>query len=232
MVQKTTDEKVKELMFKFGPLHEVRYQIEDQLKKIPLETGDILYRSSNAIGPLGLPFSRLVSLLSKGKYSHSAIAFIKEDSQFVLEINDQGTVLYRLVDWLDTSYGDDFSIYRLKNIDQDLRDKISQQIQNVLDLDPDYDFTFSDPNKFYCTECVATIYKNVGYPLVDPEYIKDIVSSPIYLILKIGNWFMKLFSNEASLPFDQKLYYVGNENRGMMSSEKTMLVYYYKKSSN
>ena len=103
-------------MFEFGQLHEKRYEIEKILKLLPIQTGDILYRRGNAKGPFGLPFSRLISLLSKSDYSHAAMTFMVNGYPFVLEINDQGTLLYRMIDWLDMSYTGNFSVYRYKDI--------------------------------------------------------------------------------------------------------------------
>lgn len=218
------------LMFEFGPLHEKRYEIEELLKKTGLQTGDILYRASNAIGPLGIPFSKLVARLTHSEYSHAAIVQVVNNEYFVLEINDQGTLFYRMIDWLDTCYTASFAVYRLKEIDAGLRGKINKQIEKILMDDPDYDFSFSDPNKFYCTESVAYIYQQVGIQLVEPQKIKDVVNPAIYWILRIGSFFIGLFS-EASLPFTEKLYFVGNEKHGLMSSDKTQRIFHYVEST-
>lgn len=218
------EDKVVAQMFDFGPLHESRYEIMEKLKNIKLQTGDILYRASNALGPLGIPFSRLVARATKSIYSHAAIVLMMNGNEYVLEINDQGTLLYRMIDWLDTCYTKEFSIYRLKEFDDTLISKIEEQIQKVLQDDPDYDFTFSDPDKFYCTESVAVIYQRVGIQLVEPDKIKDIVPTYIYYILRIGSWISGCISN-ATLPFNVGVYYVGNSEKGMMSSDKTVCIY-------
>ena len=214
-------------MFEFGPLHEKRYEIEKILKLLPIQTGDILYRRGNAKGPFGLPFSRLISLLSKSDYSHAAMTLIVNGYPFVLEINDQGTLLYRMIDWLDMSYTGNFSVYRYKGINEELKEDIKMEIEKFLDADPEYDFTFSDPNKFYCTESVVVIYDRVGVKLIEPSKIKDVVSLPVYVILKIGSAIFSLFS-EASLPFNKGLYFVGNEDQGMISSKETFEIYTHK----
>jgi len=218
------EDKVVAQMFDFGPLHESRYEIVEKLKKLPLQTGDILYRASNALGPLGIPFSRLVAKVTKSIYSHAAIILMMNGNEYVLEINDQGTLLYRLIDWLDTCYTKDFSIYRLKQFDDILIGNIENQILKILEDDPDYDFTFSDPDKYYCTESVAVIYQKVGIQLVEPDKIKDIVPKYLYYILRIGSWLSGLIST-ATLPFNIGVYYVGNEKKGLMSSDKTYCLY-------
>lgn len=217
-------EELKAQMFDFGPLHENRHQICNRISGF-LKTGDILYRASNAKGPYGLPFSRLLGRITDSHYSHAAIALIEPDGPYVLEINDQGTLKYRLIDWLDTCYTNHLAIYRLKKIDDLLRSRIEVEIRTILKEDPDYDFTFSDPNKFYCTESVAVIYNRVDILLIEPETIKEIVSSPItYWLLKTGNWIFGLVS-DAALNFNEKMYYVGNEQKGLMSSDKTYCIY-------
>lgn len=216
------------LMFEFGPLHDKRYEIETTLLGLPLKTGDILYRASNALGPLRIPFSRIVADLTESPYSHAAIVLIVSDIPFVLEINDQGTLLYRMIDWLDTCYTPEFSVYRLKEDSEKLKPEFEKQIKKILMDDPDYDFTFSDPDKYYCTECVAKIYERIGVKLWEPMLIKDVVSPWMYWLLRTGNFVVSFFSSQCSLPFNEKMYFVGNEKKGMASSPLTYCVLHYK----
>lgn len=218
---------VQALLYKFGPLHENRYKITEHLRHIPLQTGDILYRFSDAKGPFGLPFGKLVGRLTKSVYSHAAIVYLDKSEIYVLEVNDQGTLKFRMVDWLDACATKEFSVYRLKEFNFDLIDKIGDEICKIWKEDPDYDFTFSDSNKFYCTESVAAIYQNVGIQLVEPQYIKEIVPFFKYWLLAAGSWFVSLFS-DCKLPLNVKCYYVGNETQGLMSSEKTELIFHFK----
>lgn len=213
-------------MFDFGPLHGDRHEIVKLLKELPLQTGDILYRASNAKGPLGLPFSRMVADITKSHYSHAAIVILDNSEPYVMEVNDQGTLKYRLIDWLDTCYTSEFSVYRVRNIDPPTIAKVGEQINKILDEDPDYDFSFSDStSKLYCVQSVALIYKNVGIKLTEPEFAKDIVPSSVYFLFMIGNPLFQLF--DCHVPLDVKLYYVGNKYRGMMSSDKTYCVYHH-----
>lgn len=218
-------------MYQFGPLHESRFEIQKALEQLPLQTGDLLYRSSNAKGPFGLPFSKIVGRLSKSHYTHAAIVLQEKTTAgdsyyYVLEVSDQGTVKYRLIDWLDSNYTKHLAVYRLKQFTQGVAAKLEMEIKKVLDADPDYDFSFDNPTKFYCTEAVAVIYKRAGYVLVEPEFIKDIVPKFVYHILRIGNWFFKTFTT-TSLPLNERLYYVGNKLHGLMSSNLTHCIYEY-----
>lgn len=212
----------KKELFKHGPLYNKRFSIVDLIKQ-DMKSGDILYRYSDAKGPLNLPFTRIVSNITKSEYSHAAIMVVEHNEPYVMEINDQGTVKCRLLDWIDTCYGNNFSIYRLNEITDDQEMLLFNQIQKFLVMDCDYDFTFSDPNKFYCTESIIEVYrKALGIELDCGYYIKDIVSPFMYKTLKVGS---KLFSYfGASLPFEQKVYFVGNERMGMMSSAYTKLI--------
>ena len=183
------------LMYGFGPLHQRRFEIVEQLKYLPIKTGDIFYRASNAKGPLGLPFSRIVARLTKSKYSHAAMALMEDGVPYVLEINDRGTLKYRLIDWIDTCYTNELSIYRLKNLTEEIKDDIETEMRKVLKDDTDYDFTFSDDKKYYCTEVVAVIYNKIGIELIKPELIKDVVSKWSYFLLKVGNLIISNISN-------------------------------------
>lgn len=216
---------IEALMFVFGPLHNQRFRIERQLRDLPIQTGDIFYRASDAKGPLGLPFSRLVARVTKSPYSHAAIALVENGEINMLEVNDAGTLKCRLIDWLDTCYTDEFSVFRLKDSTPETVAALEREIKQVLINDPDYDFSFSDEYKFYCTESVATIYKNIGQPLVNPEYLRKIVAPWLYRLVCWGNKLMGCFS--CTLPLNVPLYYVGNQQRGMMSSLKTEEIFHF-----
>ena len=209
-------------LFKFGPLYNRRFSIVDTIKR-DMRSGDILYRYSDAKGPLNLPFTKIVSNITKSEYSHAAILFVENEEPHVLEINDQGTLRYRLLDWIDTCYGDNFSVYRLKDLDDEKEAKLHDVIQKILEEDPDYDFTFSDPDKFYCTESVIVIYeKALSVKLDIGYYIKELVPWWSYILLRAGSYLFSFFG--TSLPFNQRMFFVGNEQRGMMASELTKLV--------
>ena len=171
----------------------------------------------------------MVADVTKSEYSHAAILFIDYGEPFVMEVNDEGTLQYRLLDWIDTCYGTTFSVFRLKDtypgyFDKQKEAKLLTQVHMFLDKDPDYNFTFSDPNKFYCTQSVIHIYKQaLGVQLDSGYYLKDLMPSWKYILLKIGNFFFSFFG--TSLPFNEKLFFVGNEERGMMASPYTRLVH-------
>ena len=210
-------------LFKPGPLYNKRFDIVNQIKS-DMKSGDILYRYSDAKGPLGLPFTRMVADITKSEYSHAAVLFIDRGDPFVMEVNDEGTLQYRLLDWIDTCYGTTFSVYRLKDLDKQKEGKLLTQIHIFLDKDPDYNFTFSTPGKFYCTQSVMYIYSQaLGIQLDPGYYLKDLMPTWKYFLLKFGNFFFSFLG--TSLPFNEKLYFVGNEKRGMMSSEFTELVH-------
>lgn len=214
---------MKKDMFKHGPLYNRRFEIVENLKKIGLRSGDILYRYSDAKGPLNIPFCKIVTRLTQSEYSHSAIVLMECGEINVLEINDEGTIKYRLLDWIDTCYKGHFSIYRLKNINYKQEAVLAQEINEFLSKDPDYDFTFSDPDKFYCTETIIYIYQQaLGITLDEGYLLKDIVNKFQYFILKFGSMLFSVFG--TTLPFDEKIFFVGNESKGMMSSLFTELI--------
>lgn len=208
-------------LFKPGPLYNKRFAIVETIKR-DMRSGDILYRYSDAKGPLGLPFTRIVANVTKSEYSHAAILFIENGEPHVLEINDQGTFRYRLLDWIDTCYGDNFSVYRLKDIDDQKEAALLEAIYKILADDPDYDFTFSEEDKYYCTESVAVIYKKALGVELPCYFIKEVVETWLYYVLRVGVFLFSFFG--TSLPFDRKMYFVGNEKQGMISSELTRLV--------
>ena len=67
----------------------------------------------------------------------------------------------------------------------------------------------------------------IGIELIKPERIKDVLSKWKYFLLSVGNLIISSIS-DCKLPLDNKLYYIGNKDQGLMSSDKTKLVYHYK----
>jgi hypothetical protein len=236
-------------MVKFGPLHDNRRAIVRKLADLPLKTGDILYRASDARGPLGLPFTSLVARATKSLYSHAALVLVEANEMYVMEINDAGTLKLRLIDWLDGCATPEFSLYRLKiqkglintPIEKKIRteiyqellkvgligDDLGKEIEGTLEEDADYDFTFSDNKKFYCTEAVVKIYEKAGIKLCEPSYIRDILHGWRYNLFAAINWLSGLAFN-VSMPLNEPLYFVGNEQKGLMSSQFTELILHYK----
>lgn len=215
-------EQVEAQLFKPGPLYKHRFEIVDTIKQ-NMRSGDILYRYSDVRGPLGLPFCRLVCRVTKSKYSHAALLFIENCEPYVLEVNDEGTLQYRLIDWIDNCYENRFSIYRLKDLDDLSEGILLYNIHKFLDEDPDYDLTFSDPDKFYCTESVVEIYKRAfGFKLDEGQTLKELLPTWSYYAFRIGLPLFKLFG--TSMPTNSKLYFVGNEKTGMMACPRTYSV--------
>lgn len=211
-------------MFKSGPLYSIRKELVKSLKKIPLETGDIVYSASNTRGPLGIPFAGLIQRFTHSNYSHATIMLVENDEYYAIDVSDWGTRKLRVVDWFDNWYKKDFCIYRLKEKNTEIEYKLKRNIEAFLEQDPSYDFSFTDPNAFYCTESVASIYKSTGYDLGGSYLVKNIVPKWFYPLIVVGNYITKLSSN-ASLPLNTKISIVGNNEKGMMASNLTKIVY-------
>lgn len=213
-------------MFKPGPLYERRKEIVALLKSIPLQTGDIVYNASNATGPFGLPFGKLIQTFTKSKYSHATLILAEDDEFYAIDVSDYGTRKLRVIDWFDNWYMTDFCVYRLKEMPAETEGCIKRGINAFLELDPSYDFNFDDPNSFYCTEAVKSIYKNCGLDLNGSYLVKDIVPKWFYPLILAGNYFTKFFTN-SSLPTNIPISVVGNEKRGMMASPLTQVIFEY-----
>jgi hypothetical protein len=217
-------------MFKPGPLYQRRKEIVEQLNRIPLETGDIVYNASDVSGPLGIPFGKLIQTFTKSPYSHATLILVEDGETYAIDVSDWGTRKLRVIDWFDNWYMTDFCVYRLKDKTQDSEDCIRKGIQAFLELDPSYDFNFNDPDSFYCTEAVKTIYGKCGLDLGGAYLVKDIVPSWFYPLILFGNVFTKFFTN-SSLPTNIPISVVGNEKQGMMASPLTQLIFEYDKAT-
>jgi len=184
------------------------------------QTGDILFRGSLAKGPYGLPFMKLVSQVTKSKFTHAATLFWECDKLYVLEETDIGTMQYRFIDWLTFCVNGEFACYRMKGITKEQQNTLQRHINKILELDPSYDYTFSDPNKFYCTESVGWLYSCLGVELMKTKTIVEVAGKWRAILISIGsNLIKKLTKGTVSLNLKGTFYYVGNEtNDGFMSS--------------
>lgn len=156
----------------------------------------------------------MVATLSRSKYSHASIVLIEDGEKHVVEVDDTGTRKMYFEKWLRLCTGNYYAIYRAKDVEIDL---VVPHIFDFIEEDPDYDFTFSSDNKYYCTESVAEIYKRAGYDLFEPKTVKEVIPWFWWLFNPINSLVGLLTGKSVSnLP----LYFIGNENHGMMSSDK------------
>jgi len=183
-----------------------------------LKTGDILYRKGDSRGPFNIPVSKLIAVLTDSYYSHASIVLKEGNVTYVVEVSENGTDKITLEKWECWCVENFYSVYRLnQKIDEN---KVRRQIDLFLKLDPDYDSNFDDPNKSYCTESVAEILFNAGYyNLFTPKKIKDIITFRIYCIMYPLNFVVKTLTGKG-LPMNKPLYFVGNEKKGMLSSNR------------
>src|SRR3990167_8251450 len=200
----------------WSPLHDVRFKITKDLKDLPVETGDIIFRLGNE-SYYGLPFSRLVAHLTKSKYSHASLIFLEGDDIYCLEINEQATKQYRMLDWLDFSHKNGITVYRIPKLSNEDRDRIYDECKKFLELDLDYAFDFHNPDQTYCTKGCVTVLKNAGFDIFQCYTPKEILKPHSYIFFLVINFiFGKLFG--ACVPLKQPSYIVGNCEKGMLSS--------------
>lgn len=205
--------------------------IAHKLYKDIAQTGDILFRKSDARGPLGLPFMRIVARLTKSEFTHAAVVYINGLGEIkVFEVTDVGTLDLRFIDWLEFCLDKTFEVYRLKDqISHGKKLEIEQNIMAYLDHDMSYDYSFVDKDKFYCTESVASVYELSGFTLCQPRSIQEVCGPLVSKLVRIGNKFYSwLCGGLASLPDDGKFYFVGNpDNGGLMASPLLTRVFRY-----
>lgn len=191
-----------------------------------LRTGDILIRMSKTKGPLGIPFSGLVSDLTQSDWSHSALVFMVDGKAWVLEVSDAGVTQMRFVDWLPYCVGHKFLVLRHKDMTPAVEAAIQVEIDKYLELDQMYDFTYSNPSRVYCVGSVCDIYGRVGIQLMEPMTVKEAIGDRpvVYGGFVVGNGLMKKISGKG---FDLKarMYFVGNDKRGILACPKIGLVY-------
>lgn len=207
-----------------GPLHRVRHLINRQLQDLPVLTGDIFVRLGDSRF-CGIPFEKLVARATHSEFSHASVAIRLCGEVFLLEVNEWGTLLLRCVDWLDYVAVENFAVYRYP-LTGEQRERLRQEILACAQDDADYDFTFSDPWKFYCTESVAHVYARIGLELGRPRLIRDVLPKWAYALLVPLNGLVSLLTS-AGLPLQQPLHFVGNSREGILSTPRLREIYRY-----
>ena len=196
-----------------------RFDIEKQIKSLGVRNGDIFFRETDTKGPFGIPFSALVSKLSNSNFSHGAVARVEGDEVYLLEVNDRGVVKERLLDWLDYCVKEAVVIYRLTDAPEGFDAMVASEIDKAFAADFEYNFnyTYKDPNHYYCTQAVADIYLRCGITLMEPMYMKDVMTKVQYAIFQPINW-ITLKTSGKGFSSKDKYYFVGNKSVGMMAS--------------
>lgn len=218
-------------MFKHGPLYGNRFEIVSAMEGLPLETGDIVYSASDAKGPLGIPFGRLIQRFTRSEYSHATMILREGGESYAIDVSDWGTRKLRVIDWFDNWEATSFCVVRFRDKTPDMERCLTESILGFLKDDPSYDFNFDDPTAFYCTEAVKHMCSKCGLDLGGEFLVKEIVPGWFYALILAGNFVTKLLS-KASLPTDRPIAVVGNEERGMLASPLTRKIFEYELKTN
>lgn len=217
-------EEVTAQLFKPGPLHNKRHEIIENLNKLNIKTGDIFCRLGRSTF-LGIPFEKLVARLTKSTYSHASVAYVNEYGIHLLEVNDQGTLLLRAIDWIDYCAAEDFAVYRIPLSDNQIQN-VTKAIWDFVKIDPDYDFSFSEEDTFYCTESVAHIFDYAQIKLIQPVPMKKVLGLWYWIIYPF-NYIIKKLTN-VGLPMQNATYFVGNQNHGILAAKNIQKIYSFK----
>jgi hypothetical protein len=203
-----------------------RHKILQDLKNIGLQTGDIIVRQSDSRGPFNIPFSKLVSKLTDSEYSHPSLILVENGEYVCLEVNDRGTVKYRLIDWLDFCVDGKVEVYRYEPLTEQQGLDLEKKIIEYFEKDLDYDFTYSNPDELYCVESVIKVYEECGIHLMDPIPLDQVITGWKLYVFKVCNW---LVLNLTGKGFDVKVpvYFVGNTKRGLLSCSNLKRVAWY-----
>ena len=205
----------KKELFELSPLNKRRHDIVEMLKG-KVKTGDIFFRlSRNKF--MGIPFDKFVAQITKSKFSHAAMAIVEEEEIYLVEVNDRGSIKYRLIDYLDYGAVDYFEIWRLP-LTKDQIEVVKTKAKEFLEEDPDYDFNFSDSEKFYCTEATHEIFYRAGIELAPPKLLKSLMPKMIYYPFVFINGIIRKFTGKGFDP-NVPCYFVGNTEHGLMSTK-------------
>jgi hypothetical protein len=199
--------------------------IAQAIRDLPVQSGDIIFRMNyNKI--MGVPFGQIVGYLTRSKYVHSAI-FLKEGRDlFLMNLDDAGTKKQTLDRFLQDCQGDEISIYRLKEWTPGLLTRIEDRIRHHLACNYHYDFEFSFKKKkrMYCTQQVCKVYEEVGVEIMKPVILKKILTKMDYQWFVPINWAVNSMF-QVGFPTKYPLYFVGNEQHGMIASPKLQQVF-------
>lgn len=211
-------------LFKHGEIYSSRHDIVNKISK-SIQTGDIFLRVGDE-RIFGFPFTKMVARVTESEWSHGSVAIVENDEIYLAEVNDRGTLKYRLIDWLDFCKPPKFAVYRLKDRTEDEEINLEKSIKEFLKADHDYDFTFDSEKDVYCTESVHRIYRDAGIALPDPKPIKELVYPRAYYIGMPINWILTKAIGKG-LTMSNPVHIVGNKQKGLLSCSRLSQVFYY-----
>lgn len=207
-----------------------RFEIVKELThggKGTIQTGDLFFRRTDTRGPFGIHFSALVARLTQAEFEHASVAVIEDGEVYLVEVNDRGTVKERLIDWLDYCVGETFEIHRLIQTPEGFVGQMEKEVKRFFSEDAEYDFTYSDPGRFYCTESAVELYLRCGVSLMHPLTPREVFAkSPgwAFAIFKFCNW-LTMKTSQKGFDLDLGYYFVGNASWGLKASPLLRRIY-------
>ena len=209
--------KLRELLTpQVSPFRKYRHEIIKQLQPI-LKSGDILLRDGQHYMLGVLPFSRFVQWLTNSKYAHCSLVYENIEEPLLAEISNVGMQRQFLIDWLDEVYGKDFLVLRCDKSTQSCMDKVYLRAKELVRQDPFYNVNLNllDTETLYCVQFVYECYRSAGIELAPPLALG-----------KLPNWntWCKILNKFFRFDENQLMYFVGNKDIGLMSSNCMKIV--------
>ena len=152
------------------------------------QSGDLIFRKGQGI--LG---QALFQVDKNAEYSHVGIVKLFNNHPFIIHAStgenfgdDAIVIIESLEKFLKKEFTNAIAIYRLKNIDAKIGNKVTsiayKYAQEKIPFDKEFNIQTED--SFYCTELVWRAYLSVGIDLVDGQfsYIKMPFAQKEYLL--------------------------------------------------
>ena len=197
-----------------------RHQVASQLKPF-LRPGDIFVRKGNHVFNYFVHFSRFVEWLTKSKYSHASLVYrVEADDVVLAEVSDYGVRRIYLLDWLDELQGSDFLVLRYNGSPYGSYEIIEAATHFIrLDLPYNTDLDLEKQNSLYCVQFIYKCFECAGISLAPGKSLEE-----------MPNWksWLKLIARLLSYPINKPIYFVGNEEVGLLSSKSLSKVMHVK----
>jgi uncharacterized protein YycO len=130
-------------------------KVAEKTMDTPYRDGDVIFHTSKSSQ------SSAIQLVTKSKYSHCGIIFLRGGTYFVFEAVNP-VKLTPLNNWIQRGVGAHFVVKRLRNFKELLTSEIMEAMKKQGDmfLGKDYDekFCWTD-DEIYCSELIWKVYK-------------------------------------------------------------------------
>jgi hypothetical protein len=168
--------------------------------------------------------SRFYANASNSKFSHTGIVAWEKEGPVVYDTTGTGVARQPLAVWVLDNVGN-FGVKRLRPEYRAAIPRILAYCRKAFEDQPPFDYELGlDDSALYCVEMTEKAYRSAGLPLSEPVRLGDMERAAEFPLCMFGLQFASRYVLKQPLSFESRVFLPGNDNHGIWSSSRLMLV--------